>query len=78
MIEKKLFFATEGFLGYVSAGRCDRPSKKLRLSHVFPNSKIYGKCSLFLSLRGYCRKFIAGYSVIARPLSNLLRSNVEF
>ncbi|XP_011684299.1 PREDICTED: uncharacterized protein LOC105447791 [Wasmannia auropunctata] len=38
----------------------------------------FEKIQAFLGLAGHYRKFIPGYSTIARPLSDLLRANVKF
>lgn len=44
----------------------------------FPEPRDVRQVQLFLGLSGYFRKFVRGYSSIARPLSNLLRSDVKF
>lgn len=44
----------------------------------FPNPMNVRQEQSFLGLSGYFRKFILNYSRIARPLTNLLRADVDF
>lgn len=44
----------------------------------FPEPKNVKQVQSFLGLSGYFRKFIYNYSLIARPLTNLLRKDTVF
>ncbi|GAB1860148.1 RNA-directed DNA polymerase [Camponotus japonicus] len=67
------------FLGHVISNGCVRPSdRKTEAVRRFPNLTNAKQVQSFLRLSGYFRKFIPGYSTIARPLTNLLRANTKF
>jgi len=59
--------------GYVSPSEC-----KIEAIKKFPELTSIRRVQSFLGLSGYFRKFIPQYSLIARPLSNLLKANVKF
>jgi len=67
------------FLGHVVKNGTIRPSEqKTRAVTCFPEPKNMRQVQSFLGLSGYFRKFVPGYSTIAHPLSNLLRTDVRF
>lgn len=67
------------FLGHVVENGTIRPSeRKTKAVICFPEPRNIRQIQAFLGLTGYFRKFVRGYSAIARPLSNLLRANVKF
>ncbi|GFS38971.1 retrovirus-related Pol polyprotein from transposon 297 [Trichonephila inaurata madagascariensis] len=53
------------------------PSKTKTVVH-YPEPKTTKEVQRFLGLTGYFRKFIPAYSVIAKPLSDLLRKDTPF
>ncbi|XP_011698713.1 PREDICTED: uncharacterized protein LOC105456415 [Wasmannia auropunctata] len=78
---KKCCFLQEKveFLGHVIEGGCVRPSpKKVKAVMSFPEPTTIQQLQSFLGLTGYFQKFILNYSIIARPLTNLLRAGVKF
>lgn len=67
------------FLGYVIENGTIKPSPlKTRAVQNFPQPKTPKQVQSFLGLTSYFRKFIENYALIARPLSDLLRDNIEF
>jgi hypothetical protein len=52
--------------------------RKTEAVRKFPEPKTVKQVQSFLGLSGYFRKFIPQYSIIARPLTNLLRAGTEF
>jgi len=67
------------FLGYIiEAGNIYPSEKKTKAVMKFPGPTNVKRVQSFLGLTGYFRKFIPNYSLIARPLTNLLKSNSEF
>nr|XP_012232667.1 PREDICTED: uncharacterized protein LOC105678149 [Linepithema humile] len=67
------------FLGHViEDGRVQPSQRKTKAVQKFPKPENMRKVQSFLGLTGYFRKFIPGYSLIARPLTNLLRANTKF
>jgi len=67
------------FLGYIIENGTVRPSeRKVKVVMRFPEPRNVKQIQTFLGLSGYFRKFVPNYSTIARPLSNLLRTNVKF
>ncbi|XP_015514359.2 uncharacterized protein LOC107220321 [Neodiprion lecontei] len=67
------------FLGHVIGQGQVRPSeRKTEAVRKFPELTNIKQVQAFLGLTGYFRKFIPKYSLIARPLTNLLRNGVEF
>lgn len=67
------------FLGHRVGNGCVRPSSsKVDAVQRFPIPTNVRQVQSFLGLSGYFWKFIPEYSKIARPLTNLLKSNVDF
>lgn len=52
--------------------------RKIEAIKSFPELTSVKQAQSFLELSGYFRKFIPHYSIIARSLSNLLRTNSRF
>jgi len=67
------------FLGHVVENGTIRPSeRKIKAVLGFPEPENARQVQSFLGLSGYFRKFIPSYSIIARPLSNLLKMDARF
>jgi len=67
------------FLGYIVENGTIRPSKnKTEAVANFPIPRDKKAIQRFLGLTSYFRKFIDGYAVVAKPLSDLLRKDSEF
>lgn len=67
------------YLGNIIENGRVRPSKDKTAAVVkFPEAKDVKAVRSFLGLSGYFRKFIQNYSIIARPLSDLLKDKVPF
>lgn len=67
------------YLGYVVSKNTIKPSThKSKAVANFPKPTSVKKVQSFLGLTGYFRKFIRGYSKIAKPLTDLLRKDVSF
>ncbi|KMQ94326.1 blastopia polyprotein [Lasius niger] len=67
------------FLGHIIEDGTVRPSeRKTEAVKRFAEPKNIRQVQAFLGLTGYFGKFIADYSRIARPLSNLLRADAKF
>ncbi|CAK1581582.1 unnamed protein product [Parnassius mnemosyne] len=67
------------YLGYIIRNNELRPSKeKISAVSRFKTPHNIKSLQSFLGLSGYFRKFIKNYSIIAKPLTNLLKKNVEF
>ncbi|XP_039312411.1 uncharacterized protein LOC120359338 [Solenopsis invicta] len=64
------------FLGYiVEAGRVYPSPEKITAVLHFPEPRNVKDVQIFLGLTGYFRKFIKSYSIIAKPLSDLLQKD---
>jgi len=67
------------FLGYViEDGRVFPSPDKLAAVMHFPEPRNVKDVQMFLGLTGYFRKFIEFYSIIAKPLTDLLQKNKPF
>ncbi|XP_017888656.1 uncharacterized protein LOC108630103 [Ceratina calcarata] len=67
------------FLGHIVENGHVQPSEdKTKAVIKFPKPQFIKDVQSFLGLTGYFRKFIHQYSVIARPLSNLLKKDSKF
>jgi len=67
------------FLGYIVEKGSISPSPDKTLAVIrFPEPKSYKQVQSFLGLTGYFRKFIPRYSILAKPLSDLLKKDVDF
>ncbi|GFX50968.1 retrovirus-related Pol polyprotein from transposon 17.6 [Trichonephila clavipes] len=67
------------FLGHIIENNKLFPSPSKTKSVVnYPEPKTTKEIQRFLGLTGYFRKFIPAYSVIAKPLSDLLRKDTPF
>uniref|UniRef100_A0AAG5DQN0 RNA-directed DNA polymerase n=1 Tax=Anopheles atroparvus TaxID=41427 RepID=A0AAG5DQN0_ANOAO len=73
--QKSEFLKSEvEYLGYtISNGTYRISPRKIRAVQYFPQPKNAKELQRFLGLTSYFRKFIAGYAMIAKPLTNLLR-----
>jgi len=67
------------FLGHViENGRVGPSEHKTEAVRKFPEPNSVKQVQSFLGLSGYFRKFVPQYSVIARPLTNLLKAESKF
>ncbi|XP_025997281.2 uncharacterized protein LOC113005666 [Solenopsis invicta] len=67
------------FLGHViENGRVYPSVRKIDAVRKFPEPSNVKQIQSFLGLSGYFRKFVQKYSIIARPLTNLLKANAKF
>lgn len=67
------------YLGHLIENGSVKPSeRKITAVKNFPKSTNVRDLQRFLGLAGYFRKFVPRYSMIARPLSNLLKKDVTF
>lgn len=78
---KKCHFLEEqiDYLGHhISRNRISPSSDKVKAVKQFPIPTSVKRVQSFLGLAGYFRKFIPGFSRIAKPLSDLTKSGVVF
>lgn len=67
------------YLGYIiEKGEVMPSEEKTKAVEHFPIPKNVKAVQSFLGLTGYFRKFIPNYALIARPLTNLLKKDVNF
>jgi len=67
------------FLGHIIENGYVYPSeRKVKAVKDFPEPTSIKRVQSFLRLSGYFRKFVSQYSLIARPLSDLLKANAKF
>ncbi|KAG5861787.1 hypothetical protein JTB14_037397 [Gonioctena quinquepunctata] len=67
------------FLGFIiDDGRVQPSNDKTLAIKNYPQPTTLEQIQSFLGLTGYFRKFISSYSVIAKPLSDLLRKEQRF
>lgn len=67
------------FLGHIIKNGTVRPSEnKVKAVVKFKQPANVKQVQSFLELTGYFRKYIPNYSLIMRPLSDLLKSDVKF
>ncbi|PNF41072.1 hypothetical protein B7P43_G06245 [Cryptotermes secundus] len=67
------------YLGHIVTPEGVRPDEgKIKAVVEFPIPKTQKDIKSFLGLAGYYRKFIADFSAIARPLTNLLKKDSEW
>lgn len=67
------------YLGYeVNEGEIRPTPGKTEAVMKFPEPRCYREVQQFLGLTGYFRKFVEGYSVIAKPLTDLLKKDAIF
>lgn len=78
--EKSQFLKNEvDYLGYVISGGCYRISlTKIRAVQHYREPSNVKELQRFLGLTSYFRKFIAGYAIIARPLTSLLKKDAQY
>ncbi|KAL1564722.1 hypothetical protein AAHA92_07028 [Salvia divinorum] len=67
------------FLGHnVSAGGIKVDPKKIEVVTNWRPPKNVSEVQSFLGLAGYYRRFVKGFSIIAKPITTLLQKNVPF
>lgn len=75
----QFLFKQVEYLGYVIADGKIRPSQaQIQAVSKFPEPINVRSVQSFLGLTGYFRKFIQNYSIIAKPLTDLLKKDVKF
>jgi hypothetical protein len=67
------------FLGHVVSSRgISTDPNKIRVIQDWPTPKCVKDVRSFLGMAGYYRKFVAGFGIISKPLTNLLWKNIVF
>ena len=67
------------FLGHIiEDGKIYPSAEKTKAVQNYPEPKSQKEVHSFLGLTGYFRKFIPGYAIIAKPLSDLLKKDQPF
>jgi hypothetical protein len=67
------------YLGYVITENGVKPDpNKIKAVQAFPVPKDAKNIKQFLGLAGYYRRFISNFSKVAKPLTDLLKKDVEF
>ncbi|KAL4101250.1 hypothetical protein QTP88_021270 [Uroleucon formosanum] len=67
------------YLGHIISENGIQPDpKKIKSVLQFPTPASVKEIKSFLGLSGYYRKFIKSYSLISKPMTNLLRKDVTF
>lgn len=75
----KFLFTEVEYLGYIISNGKIKPSElKIKAVSKFPQPSNVKSVQSFLGLTGYFRKFIYNYSIIARPLTDLLKKDSKF
>ena len=68
-----------GYLGHIIGENGVQPDpKKIQAVKDFPIPKNPKNIKQFLGLAGYYRRFIKGFSKLAKPLTNLLKKDTQF
>ncbi|GFT57398.1 transposon Tf2-9 polyprotein [Trichonephila clavipes] len=65
-------------MGHIIEKGTIKPLDKTKAVEIFQEPKNVKQVQSFLGLSGYFRKYIQNYSIIAKPLSDLLRDNAVF
>jgi hypothetical protein len=65
------------YLGHIVTAGVRPDDRKIEAVVKFPTPKNQKDMKSFLGLAGYYRKFIADFSAIARPLTDLLRKRMN-
>lgn len=67
------------FLGYqISAGSLKPSPKNVASVRKFPEPKTVEEVQRFLGMCGYFRKFVQGFALVAKPLTNLTKKDQVF
>ncbi|XP_049308625.1 uncharacterized protein LOC125777579 [Bactrocera dorsalis] len=67
------------FLGHVISAEGIQPGEeKTKCINDFPQPRTPTEVRQFLGLAGFFRKFVKGYSIIAKPLASLLKKEATF
>lgn len=67
------------YLGFeVSKDGIEPGRRKLLSLENFPEPKDVRSVRSFMGLASYFRKFVKGFAIIAKPLSDLLKKNINF
>jgi hypothetical protein len=75
----KLLKQELNYLGHIVTAKDVKPDdRKIEAVIKFPAPKSQKDIRSFLGLAGYYRKFIANFSAIARPLTDLLKKEKEW